>query len=122
MPPFAENAEADFGIGQGILFEQVMTVADFDVAALQEFETRGNGVEEVAHGERGAFGRGGGGYVGDLPVAGANLRSLRGVAMATDQCDLGDGCDAGEGFAAKTERANVFQVVDLRYFAGGMPR
>src|SRR5579859_5286400 len=47
LAAFAEDVEADFGIGQGVLFQHMQAVADFGIAALEELQASGYGAEEV---------------------------------------------------------------------------
>ena len=89
---------------------------------LKKFEAGWHGAEEVTHGKRRALWRSRHGDLGDVPIAGADLCSLRGFAVATEHGDLCHSGNAGQGFATEPERTDVLQVVDLRYFAGGMTR
>src|SRR6266566_1829182 len=51
LPPFTENTEADFGIGQRVLFKQVVAVAKLGIATLQKLQACRYCAEEVAHGD-----------------------------------------------------------------------
>src|SRR6266568_3263174 len=97
-------------------------MAYFGIAALEKFETSRHGAKEIAHVEGCALWRSCRADFGDVSIAGADLRPLFSIAVTTEHCDFCHRGDAGEGFAAKAERADMLEVVDLRYFAGGVAR
>src|SRR4249920_2778654 len=76
LPPFAEDAEANFGIGQRVLFKQVVAMADLGMATLQEFQPGWNRAEKVSHCQGSAFRGSGCCNFGDVPIGCAHLRPL----------------------------------------------
>ena len=120
LSSFAEDAEADLGISQRILFEHMVAMAYLGVAAFEKFEAGWYRAKEIAHGERRALRRGRCAHRRDLSIAGADLRALCSLAMPAQQRDIRHSRDTGQRLPAKTERADMLQVVDLRHFTGSM--
>src|SRR5260221_4520369 len=73
LSPLAEDTETNFRIDQRVLFNQVMTMADLGVTALQELQSRGNRAEEVKHGHNSGLRRGGCFKFHELPNKSASL-------------------------------------------------
>ena len=122
LATLAGHAESNLRIGQRILLQQVQAVADLRVAALQELQAGRHRAEEIAHRQRRPDGRSGGSHIRQRAVLRANLRPLVRVAVPAEQGHIRHGCDTGQGLAAKAQRANMLQIVDLRHLARRVAR
>ena len=58
LSPFAEDAEANLGVGQRVLFEHMVAMAYLGITAFEKFEAGWYRAKEIAHGECRALWRG----------------------------------------------------------------
>src|SRR5436305_12617960 len=98
----------------------MMAVANFGIAALKKFQTGRNRAEQVPYGKRGTLWRSRDRHIGKPTIAGADLCPLLRFALAAKQRDIRDRSDTCQRFSPKTKRANLFQIINLGHFAGGM--
>ena len=109
--------------GQRHASDQCLDMLEFGFLGAQEFSPRRGVVENVPH-LHGAAGRMSGRTDIELrfrPV-GADLPRVRRFPLPGGQCQPRHRTDAGQGFAAKSHRADIFQVIQAGDLAGGVAR
>ena len=109
-------------IGQRQAFQHGGAMGVFGVFGFQEFAPRGRVEKKFAHFHRGAFGVRRRIDRAQNAIFGTDFVCVRQIGGAAGQRQARYGGDAGQPFAAKAHAADVFQIVQLFDFAGGVAR
>ena len=114
--------EARFGEGKGVAADDAGNLAALGGGALEEFEACRCVVEEILDGDHATARRGLALLFAPGTTFDAHERAQFVIDVSGDGCELTDGGDGGQRFAAEAERAQFGEVLRGAQFAGGVPR